>query len=87
MFEIPESCPNCDLALLCGAILDAAQKIEQYGPILGLHKGARPETAKAGYIGLGSLWMYKPGDKFYQCPRCGVDPIAVADRSAKGSRE
>ena len=76
-----ERCPNCDLVLLSGAIFDACDKKETYGPILGLHSVAEPENATAGYVGMGSIWL---GDEpraryLYRCPRCKTDCLVVVD--------
>ena len=61
--------------LLKGAIFDAAAKAEEYGPILGLNKAANKETARAGYVGLSSAWLYDLAPQLYRCPKCGVDPF------------
>jgi hypothetical protein len=61
--------------LLSGAIFDAFDKRELYGPILGLEKGVDPGSATAGYVGLSSMWLYDSAPEFYRCPRCGTDPI------------
>jgi hypothetical protein len=73
--QLPEKCPNCGLVLLCGAIFDAAAQADQFGPILGLNPKVKPEEAKAGYVGVNSLWL---GDRpeardLYRCPRCRAD--------------
>ena len=68
-------CSNCGLILLSGAIFDAAEEADEYGPILGLHSDVNPQEAKAGFVGMGSLWL---GDDpaarhLYRCPRCHTD--------------
>jgi hypothetical protein len=75
--ELAEKCPHCGLILLAGAILDAAAKADEYGPILGLSRDAKPEEAKAGYVGMSSLWQADdPAARFlYLCPRCKTDPL------------
>jgi hypothetical protein len=67
-----EKCPSCGLILLCGAILDAAAKADELGPILGLNREAKPEDAKAGYVGISSLWLGDRPDArdLYRFPRC-----------------
>lgn len=77
MRAIPDECPSCGLVLLFGAILDAAGEKEKYGPILGIDKDAQPATAKAGYVGIGSIWMYDKAPELYRCPRYHNDPIVV----------
>lgn len=72
---VPRICPSCGLILLRGAIFDACEKQAEYGPILGLHKEARRETAQAGYVGLSSLHDPKNLRALYRCPKCGADPI------------
>lgn len=77
--QLVSPCPNCGLILLCGAIFDAAEKSEQYGPILGLDRDTDPADARAGYVGLGSLWL---GDDpksrdLYRCPRCQTDCLTA----------
>lgn len=74
-FEVLTKCPGCDLILLRGCISAAFDKEEQYGPILGLHKEAKPETAQAGYVGISSLYDPERWRAFYRCPRCGADPV------------
>jgi hypothetical protein len=75
--ELPDKCPNCGLILLAGAIFDAAARTDEFGPILGLHRDVDPEEAKAGYVGLSSLWLAdRPETRFlYRCPRCKADPL------------
>lgn len=73
--DVQKQCPNCGLVLLCGAIFDAYAQNAQYGPILGLSKEATKETAKAGYIGISSLFLPDKFREFYRCPRCGADPV------------
>ena len=51
------NCPKCGLILLAGAIFDAAERADEFGPILGLNRDANPEEALAGYVGMSSLWM------------------------------
>ncbi len=69
--RVLHKCPKCALVLLCGAILDAVKQESIYGPIIGLHKEADPKTAKAGYMGISSL--YTPD--LYKCPRCGTNAV------------
>ncbi len=76
--QLAEKCPNCGLILLCGAIFDAAEKAEEFGPILGLNRDANSQEAKAGYVGMSSLWL---GDDsaaryLYRCPRCQTDCLS-----------
>lgn len=75
--RIANPCPSCGLVLLHGAIFDAMREEEQYGPILGLHREANRETARAGYVGISSLWLAdRPeGRALYRCPRCAADPL------------
>jgi hypothetical protein len=73
--QLREKCPSCGLILLCGAIFDAAARSDEFGPILGLNREAKPEEAKAGYVGISSLWL---GDRreardLHHCPRCNAD--------------
>jgi len=73
--QLREKCPNCGLILLCGAIFDAAARADDFGPILGLDGEAKPDEAKAGYVGISGLWL---GDRpeardLYRCPRCRTD--------------
>jgi hypothetical protein len=82
MNEVPKKCPACDLVLLYGHIFDAFDMKDRYGPILRIHKDAEPKTAKAGYLGFDSMWRYDSAPDFYRCPRCGVDPIALARSSS-----
>lgn len=85
--RLTNPCPGCGLILLCGAIFDAVAQEENYGPILGLHEAARPETAKAGYVGFSSLWAPETMRELYRCPRCRWDPLVdVADADEKGER-
>lgn len=65
----------CGLILLRGAIFDAAGMESEYGPILGLHQNVDKETAKAGYVGMSSIWIYDVAPGTYRCPRCGFDPM------------
>ena len=73
--EIPRNCPSCGLVLLYGAIFDACAERERFGPILGLHKDANPLDAKAGYIGISSLWLYDQAPDLYRCARCKTLPV------------
>jgi hypothetical protein len=73
--KVPDKCPTCGLILLHGAIFDAVDKADQYGPILGLNRGAKPDSAQAGYVGLGSLYDPEHLRPLYRCPRCGSDPL------------
>jgi hypothetical protein len=73
--RIENPCPGCGLILLYGCLFDAMDRAQEYGPILGLHRDARPETAKAGCIGISSLWMAEICRELYRCPRCKTDPI------------
>ena len=70
--RVVDRCPNCDLVIRWGNILEASEDREQHGPILGLSDDVDPDTARAGYVGLGSLWL--GGDPsfrdLYRCPRC-----------------
>lgn len=73
--QLRGKCPSCGLTLLCGAIFDAAARADEFGPILGLSQEAKPDEAKAGYVGISSLWL---GDRpeardLYRCPRCKAD--------------
>jgi hypothetical protein len=72
---IPRPCRQCGLLLLSGAIFDAAEQSDIYGPILGLANDVDPLTAKAGFIGMGSRseW-FRTNPEFYACPRCGTIP-------------
>src|SRR4051794_5666881 len=75
--RVSETCPGCGLILVCGS-LPAAQLEDRYGPILGVHPEARPETARAGYVGISSLWTPETWPEtriFYRCPRCRTDPL------------
>lgn len=73
--DLRDTCPGCGLILLCGSIFDALDRGKEFGPILGLDRAAVPEEARAGYVGISSLWMGDdPKARFlYRCPRCGVD--------------
>jgi hypothetical protein len=75
--QLPDKCPNCGLILLAGAIIDAAARAEEFGPILGLSRDAKPAEAKAGYVGMSSLWLGDvPKTRFlYLCRRCKTDPL------------
>jgi hypothetical protein len=75
--RIPRQCPGCGLYLLYGHIFDACDKREEFGPILGIDENAEPKTAKAGYVGIGSMWLYDQAPDLYLCPRCHIDPIAA----------
>ena len=75
MLDISEKCPKCGLVLLHGAIFDAVEKAEKYGPILGINRNADPNTAAAGYVGLGSFFDPTGLRATYRCPRCGSDTI------------
>jgi hypothetical protein len=70
-----EKCPSCGLILLCGAIFDAAARADEFGPILGLSREAKPEEARAGYVAISSLWLGDCLDArdLYRCPRCKAD--------------
>ena len=73
--QLPKMCPSCGLILLCGAIFDAGARADEFGPILGLNRETKPDEAKAGYIGISSMWL---GDRpeardLYRCPRCRAD--------------
>jgi len=72
---LPAKCPSCGLVILKGNIFDAGEKEVIYGPILGLSRDIRPEDAKAGFVGMGSLNMDDvPDARFlYVCPRCKTD--------------
>lgn len=74
--ELPRQCPYCGLVLLSGAIFDAAEREEEFGPILGINKNVIPEEAQAGYIGIGSLRLEKLAPELYTCPRCKADPLS-----------
>jgi hypothetical protein len=81
--RLPEKCPSCGLILLSGAIFDAAAKTDEFGPILGLNREAKSDEAKAGYVGISSLWL---GDvpearELYRCPRCKADPLQAVEPS------
>ena len=80
MLDVADQCPGCGLILLHGAIFDAAAKADDYGPVLGLDRDADPNTARAGYVGLGSLFDPIGLRSMYRCPRCGVDTIVERDR-------
>ena len=73
--QLADRCPNCDLVLLSGAIFDAAAKSEEYGEILGLSADLDPKNARAGYVGLNSMWLGDdPNSRhLYRCPRCQTD--------------
>jgi hypothetical protein len=73
--KLLESCPVCGLLLLSGAIFDAAARADEIGPILGLHREARPDEARAGYVGISSLRLGDAPEArdFYRCPRCKAD--------------
>jgi hypothetical protein len=73
--EVLDKCTACGLVLLHGCISAAFREEQRYGPILGLHREARKELARAGYVGISS-W-FDPGRWriFYRCPRCGADPV------------
>jgi hypothetical protein len=75
--QLRDKCPNCGLILLAGAIMDAAAKVDELGPILGLSRDVKPEAAKAGYVGISSLWLADvPEARYlYLCPRCKTDPL------------
>lgn len=83
--EVLNKCPSCGLILIHGCISGAFDLEEQYGPILGLHREATKEAAKAGYVGISSLFNPERWRIFYRCPRCGTDPvIEVATNSNQG---
>jgi hypothetical protein len=75
--ELPYKCPTCGLILLAGAIMDAAAKADEFGPILGLSRDVEPSKAKAGYVGISSLWLADVPQArcLYLCPRCKTDPL------------
>lgn len=75
--QLPNKCPRCGLILLAGAILDAAARADEFGPIIGLDRDAKPADAEAGYVGMGSLWLadFPEARYLYLCPRCGTDPL------------
>ena len=79
--QLVSPCPNCGLILLCGAIFDASEKSDQYGPIIGLHRDAVNADALAGYVGLSSRWDGDNPDcrHLYQCPRCQTDCLTPVD--------
>jgi hypothetical protein len=82
--RLPDKCPQCGLILLAGAITDAAAKADELGPILGLSPDAKPAEARAGYVGLSSLWLADNPEArcLYFCPRCQTDPrIEVPESS------
>ena len=54
------------------------------GKVLGIDSDADPRTAKAGYIGLCSMWVYDRAPELYRCPRCGNDPIATSSNRNDG---
>lgn len=73
--RLARHCPKCHLILLTGAIFDAAEKSNRYGPTLGLNQDAVPDDAIAGYVGMESMWL---GDDrssrgLYRCRRCQTD--------------
>jgi len=79
--QLADKCPKCGLIILAGAIFDAADKEEEFGPILGLDRNANPQEAKAGYVGMSSLWQ---GDDpaarhLYRCPRCQTDCLSECE--------
>ncbi len=61
--------------------MDAAAHVETHGPILGLTAIADAETAAAGYVGMGSLWLGDvPAARYlYTCPRCKSDTLVESD--------
>ena len=73
--EVADNCPVCGLVLLHGAIFDAVAQAETYGPILGLNRDADRSTARAGYVGLSSLFDPQRLRPLYRCPRCNADTI------------
>ena len=73
--DIPDRCPKCDLILLCGAIFDAAARVDELGPIYGISRETNLADCRAAYIGLGSAFLYRQYPELYRCPRCGVDPL------------
>ncbi len=73
--EVLDHCPACDLLLLHGCISAAFDQEEWYGPILGLHREALKESARAGYVGISSWYDPERWRVFYRCPRCGADPV------------
>ena len=79
--QLADRCPNCDLILLSGAIFDAAAKSDEHGPILGISSDANPDDARAGYVGMSSLWMGDDPDArdLYRCPRCKTDCLHDSD--------
>jgi hypothetical protein len=78
--KLPDKCPNCGLILLAGAILDAAAKVDEFGPILGLSCDVEPSQARAGYVGMSSLWLADVPEArhLYLCPRCKIDLLIEA---------
>jgi hypothetical protein len=82
--RVSKTCPGCGLILLYGS-LPSAQLDDRHGPILGIHPEARPETARAGYVGISSLWtpeMWPESRVFYRCPRCRTDPLVEVPEDA-----
>ena len=75
MADLHDKCPECGLIVLAFYIFDAAAKKDEYGPILGIHSDASPETAKAGYVGLSSADQTETYSDWYRCPRCGASVI------------
>jgi hypothetical protein len=77
---LPDKCPHCGLILLAGALMDAAAKADEFGPILGISLDANSAEAKAGYVGLGSVWLANVPEArvLYLCPRCKADPLVGA---------
>lgn len=83
--EVADRCPGCGIAILRGAIFDAVSQVETYGPILGLSRDADVAAARAGYVGLGSMFDPVGFRPLYRCPRCGTDTIiesSSVERSA-----
>jgi hypothetical protein len=79
--QLADRCPNCDLILLSGAIFDASAKSDEFGPILGLSRDVNPDDARAGYVGISSLWLGDdPNSRhLYRCPRCQTDCLSASD--------
>jgi hypothetical protein len=73
--DVVERCPGCDLVILWGCLLNAAEEVAVYGPILGISDDVDKATAKAGYIGLGSLFVPEVMRELYRCPRCKADVL------------
>jgi hypothetical protein len=82
--KLSADCPGCGLILLSGHIFDVVDLEEKHGPILGLHRDATREEARAGYVGVGSFFDPVKWREFYRCPKCGADPlIEVPDMASE----